>query len=79
MFPKGRSHDRMHANEKATYKLIVSLNASQYETNAIRCHKLQPLSFMLRVAGRKVEGPVHPSGFGISIVHDVINVACDTD
>lgn len=59
---------------RATYKLVVCFDASQYQANALRCHELHPLGFVLWVARRKVQRPVNSRRLSIPIVHDVVDM-----
>ena len=61
---------------RATYKLVVCFDASQYQANALRRHELHPLGFVLWVARRKVQRPVDSRRLSITIVHDIIDMTC---
>ena len=59
---------------RATYKLVVCFDASQFQANALRRHELHPLGFVLWVARRKVQRPVDSRRLSIPIVHDVVDM-----
>jgi hypothetical protein len=60
--------------KSSTHKLVVGLDTPQYQANALRCHKLHPLSFVLRIARRKLKRPIYSRGFCVAVVHDVVDV-----
>ena len=63
---------------RQTYKLVISRDTPQYQTNALRCHEFHPLRLMRRIARRKVERPVDSSRLSVTIVHHIVHMACNT-
>lgn len=64
----------MEANPNCTHKLVIRLDTPQDQANALRGHQLEPLGFMLRIAGCKVQCPINSCRLCVSIVHDVVHV-----